>query len=149
MSYSPTEAAQALAAVQTSRTELVKACDCPPERHAAFAALMTALVACPAAPVVWMFVIEGLILLGVALVMAWDRRRTGMFVNGYRAGRTRWVTFGILAVELSLFGVADYFAQIRDLVWVPLALAVPAFVIAFLGSRYWSQVWKREMEAQA
>ena len=42
------------------------------------------------------YVVMAAVLCAVALVVRWDRRRTGMFVNGYRAGRTRVVTVALL-----------------------------------------------------
>ena len=149
MPPSSTEAAEALAAVRGSQAKLVQAASCPPERHLAFAALMTGLVACPAAPYPLMFAIEALIMVGVALVALWDRRRTGVFVNGYRAGRTRWVTFPILLVELGLFAVGYWLAKGKGMTWAPLVFAIPAFATALGGSVLWGRVWKRELTGQA
>lgn len=148
MSYSPSEAAQVLAAVQASRERVVATATCPPLRHAAFAALFAGLTACPAAGE-YMLLAEVPVLLGVALILVWDRRRTGMFVNGYRAGKTRKVTFTLLALELSLYGLSAYLAMGQGLRWAPFALAVPAFALAYAGSKVWARVWKREIEAQA
>ena len=149
MQPSSTEAAEALAAVRGSQAKLLQAATCPPERHLAFAALMTGLVACPAAPYPLMFAIELLMLVGVVLVALWDRRRTGMFVNGYRAGATRWVTFSILVVELGLFSLGYWMAKREGATWVPLVLTVPAFATALGGSVLWARVWKRELTGQA
>lgn len=149
MQPSSAEASEALASVRASQAKLLTAATCPPERHLAFAALMTGLVACPAAPYPVMFAIEALILVGVGLVVAWDRRRTGMFVNGYRAGKTRWVTFPILIVELAMVAGGYWMAKGQGVTWVPLALAVPAFVTALGGSVLWGRVWKRELTGQA
>ena len=149
MQPSPAQAADALAAVQASKAQLLKAASCPPERHLAFAGLMTGLVACPAAPVPVMLGIEALLLLGVAAVVQWDRRRTGMFVNGYRVGKTLWVTLPALVIELSLFGLGMWLSKERGIAWAPLVLAAPAFVIALGASLLWGRVWKGELQGKA
>ena len=143
------EAADALATIRTSRSDLVTACDTPPSRHFAFAALMGTLVACPAVAVPWRFGVLAAILVGVALVIRWDRRRTGMFVNGYRAGRTRKVTFVVLAFCLSLYGISIWFADVRHMALPPLALGLVALVASWIGSRYWCTVFEREMTDDA
>lgn len=139
------EAADALAAIRTSRSQLLAACDTPPSRHLAFAGLMGTLVACPAVPLPWRFGVLVAILIGVALVIRWDRRRTGMFVNGYRAGRTRKVTFGLLAFCMPLYGVSVWLADGRHMVLPSLGLGLIATAGAYFGSRAWCRVFEREM----
>src|ERR1700761_2464211 len=103
MQPSSTEAVEALAAMRASQARLALAADCPPARHLAFAVLMGGLVATPARPVYLALLAEGALLLGVGLVVRGDRRRTGMFINGSRAGRTRPLTFLLLAIVLALY----------------------------------------------
>src|SRR5579859_2493670 len=95
------DADAALAAMRESRERLAQAVDCPPERHLVFALLLGGLVAGQAAPPLGAIAIECLLLAGVLAVIAWDRRRTGMFINGYRAGRTRYVTLALLLFALA------------------------------------------------
>ena len=139
------EAADALAAIRTSRSHLVAACDTPPSRHLAFAGLMGSLVACPAVALPWRFGVLSAILIGLALVIRWDRRRTGMFVNGYRAGRTRTVTFIMLAFCLALYAISVWLADGRHLILPSLGLGLLAMTGAFLGSRAWCRTFAREM----
>ena len=110
---------------------------------------MGTLVGCPAVPLPWRFGVMAAILCGVALVIRWDRRRTGMFVNGYRAGRTRKVTLAALAFCLSLYGISVWFADGRHMIWPSLALGLTALVVAWLASRYWCAIFEREMTSDA
>ena len=142
------EAAKALAMIRTSRSDLVTASDTPPSRHLAFAALMGTLVGCPAVPLPWRFGILALLMIGVALIIRWDRRRTGMFVNGYRAGRTRKVTLAMLAFSLALYGVSVWMADGRHMTWPSLVLGGIATVACYFGSRFWCGVFKREMTGE-
>src|SRR5271168_2566111 len=115
------EAAAALSAMQASRENLAKAAamSCPPERHLAFAGLMGGLVASQAADGVVVLALEAALICGVALVIMWDRRRTGMFINGYRAGPTRPITFAMLALALSTLALCDWLKFGQGIGWAP------------------------------
>jgi hypothetical protein len=145
MEYSSDKAADALAFIDESRARLAAADDTPPARHLAFAAVMGGIVASPALPVVIRGVTAAFVALAVVLIVQWDRRRTGMFINGYRAGRTRWVTAGMLAVIMPLYGVSTWFAIDRHAVLIPVILGAIATPIAFAGSVWWCRVFRREM----
>lgn len=146
MSTSSTEAAQALAAMRESRAQLAAAATCPPERHLAFSGLLGGLVASQAAPTPWPLVIEGVLLAGVGLVVIWDRRRTGMFINGYRAGRTRPLTFSLLAVALSLLALGIWLKVDRGLFWAPIACGAVVAVVSYFASAFWQRIYRRELQ---
>lgn len=145
MDYSSERAADALAFINESRVKLVAASETPPLRHGTFAGLMGGLVAAPVLPVVLRGLAFVLLMLGVVLIVQWDRRRMGMFINGYRAGATRWVTCAMLAVILPLYVVSDWLAVARGAVWVPVTLGIVAAAIAYAGSLWWCRVFRREM----
>jgi hypothetical protein len=139
------EASQALEAMNLARGRLAAAADCPPERHLLFAALMGGLVAIQAAPTTAILALEPLFLLAVVLIVRWDRKRTGMFINGYRNGRTRPVAFTMLGMTLALLALGIWLKDSRGLAWAPLACGAVAFVVAYLGSRWWQSVFRREL----
>ncbi|GAA0312861.1 hypothetical protein GCM10009087_23770 [Sphingomonas oligophenolica] len=149
MNPSSTDAAEALAAMHASQARLAAAANCPPERHLAFGALLGNLVATPALPTTWTLVAEGFILVGIVLVVRWDRRRTGMFINGYRSGRTRPVTFGMLAVFLILYSASTWLSRGLGIHWAPLALGAVAAAVGYYASVLWARIFKREMELGA
>lgn len=140
------EAAASLAAVRDSQARLARAADCPPERHLAFAALMAALTAAPAAPG-WagMLAVEAAVLIAIPLIVLWDRRRTGMFINGYKAGATRPVVFALLAAQTAVFLLSMWLGKERGLWPASLALALVSGALGFFGSRLWMRVWRRDM----
>lgn len=146
MDVDPGEAAQALEAMRQSRERLAQAADCPPARHVVFGLLMGGLVACQAAPPVWTLICEAVLMAGVGLVYLWDRRRTGMFINGYRAGRTRAVTAVVLLLVLGLGALGVWLKHGRGLVWGPLACGAAAAVLATFGSVLWQRVYVRELK---
>jgi hypothetical protein len=147
MSSQADEATVALAAMQESRERLAAAANCPPARHLAFAGLMGGLVAAQGAPEPLNFTFDALMLVGVALVIMWDRRRTGMFINGYRAGPTRPVTFGLLAFTLATMGLCDWLMFFRGVAWAPFAGGAVVAVVAYVGSSVWQGIYLRELRA--
>ena len=145
MSAAVQEAHAALAAKQAAERSIAQLSLCPPWRHAAFAGIMAALVVSPALPLQWRFADVALALLAVALVARSDRRRLGMFINGYRRGRTRWITFPMLAVLMVLYSLSTLSAL--DWHWPILSVAFAAvtFVISYFGSVLWQRVFVREL----
>lgn len=147
MSYSKEEALLALAAKGTVEQNLANLPLCPPSRHAAFAATMATLVAVPIFPLYMRFIVLAFIFASIFLMVRWDKRRLGVFINGYRRGKTRMVTFPMLVLILGLY-FASYYVSLshRDPVII-LALAATAFLIGYLGSRLWQRVFISELNA--
>ena len=139
------EAAEALAAMRASQARLALAANCPPQRHFAFALLLGGLIATPALAPFHALLAEGVLLAGIALLVRWDRRRTGMFINGYRAGRTRPLTFLLLAIVLALYAGGVVLSRHYGLWWAPLAAGTAAAPIAFQASVMWKRIFRQEM----
>jgi hypothetical protein len=151
MSTQTEEAAAALTAIQASRDNLaaIAAANCPPARHLAFAGLMGGLVASQAAPGPLVLVCEALLVIGIGLVIAWDRRRTGMFINGYRAGATRPLTFCLLAFPLATLALCDWLMFSRGVGWAPLVGGVVVAVVGYFASSIWQRIYLRELRSAA
>lgn len=141
------EARHALAAKGAAEQNLARLALCPPWRHAAFAAVMAALVASPALPLPLRFALLASIFVAIGLIVRSDRRRLGVFINGYRRGKTRLVTFPMLLLILALSAASLYFGEGRGQPMISLALAVVSFVIGYVGSVLWQQVFVRELSA--
>jgi hypothetical protein len=140
------DAQEALAHIHASRAQLARVTHCPPARHIAFAALMASVVLSPlAAPYQLLAMLP--IFIGMALVIRWDRRRMGMFVNGYRRGRTRWVIAGLLPAFVVLYLASMTFALRKEAIWPSLLLGAVMFGVAWGGSILWQRVFVRELEA--
>lgn len=138
------EARDALSQIDASRAQLARAANCPPARHLAFAAVMGGWALSPLAGPYQLVALVP-VLLAIALIVQWDRRRIGMFVNGYRRGRTRYVIAGLLLLVLPLYLASAYFAFEAKLVWPSVALAAVVAVIAYAGSTIWQRVFRREL----
>jgi hypothetical protein len=136
-------------AMQASREKLAAAATCPPERHLAFAALIGGVVAAQAAPAIAGIAIEALMLAGVGLIVVWDRRRTGMFINGYRAGPTRPLTFGLLVFTVAVLALCDWLKLSEGVAWAPLVGGAAVAVIGYFASSIWQAIYLRDLRSPA
>ncbi|HVU31072.1 MAG TPA: hypothetical protein VHE36_11800 [Sphingomicrobium sp.] len=141
------EAVSALEAKRAAEAQMVKAAACPPWRHAVFGLLMGGLVASPAFDFPVRIAILVVILCSIPLVIHSDRKRMGMFINGYRRGKTRIVALGVLAVELGLYFISVVRGLEHNDHLSPLLLGVAGVVIGIAGSMLWQRVFVREMGA--
>lgn len=78
----------------------------------------------------------------IALVLWW-RRRMGWWLSGYAPQRARWVAFGLFFLLLGLM----VWAWVLPELWVALTAGATAVAIAFMASRLWTFVWRRERVA--
>jgi hypothetical protein len=141
------EVLSALDAKRAAEVQMARAATCPPWRHALFGLLMGGLVASPAFEMSTRITILVVILCCIPVIIQSDRKRMGMFINGYRRGKTRIVALGVLAVVLGLYAISvvrglDHHDHIA-----PLLLGAVAVVVATLGSILWQRVFVREMGA--
>jgi hypothetical protein len=139
------EAASALDAKRQAEIQMARAATCPPWRHAVFGLLMGALVASPAFETAVRFAILIAILACIPIIIRSDRKRMGMFINGYRRGKTRIVVAGILIVELGLYFVSLTRGLEHHDHLTPLVLGVLAVLVGIAGSLLWQRVFVREM----
>lgn len=139
------EAANALQAMRVTRSRMARRAQWSLGRHAAFGAVMGALVASYALPGGWpMLGVAGCVLASWAIV-AGDRRRDGFFVNGYRRGRTRGLTFALLALALAALAAAIAL-RAKGLAWAPLVIGGALTVLGTAASVVWERVYRRELE---
>lgn len=142
---SPSEARAALDSAAAARAQIAALGLCPPWRHAAFGAVMGLLVGGLGFPLAVQMGCTVVALIGIALIASYDRRRYGMFINGYRRGATRPVVAGLLLALLALMAVQIHFREHGGAPWVKYAVGAAAFVVAVIGSVAWARVFRREM----
>lgn len=141
------EARAALAAKGEAERQLAAAATCPPWRHVAFGAVMAALVAMPVLPLPYRFAMLALVFAAILMIVQSDRRRMGMFVNGYRRGKTLLVALPLVAVEVGLYLYSVRHSEAGGGAAISLALAAVAFVSSVAGSILWQRVFVRELGA--
>lgn len=105
---SPSEPLDLIAETNRKMAERAKA---PVWYHWGFGALIGGLCAVQAAGVPWVIAYYVAFLAGVMLLMRAYKRHTGMWIWGYRAGRTRWVAYGSAAIGGLIFLAAILLAR--------------------------------------
>ncbi|URW75435.1 hypothetical protein M9980_12990 [Sphingomonas donggukensis] len=143
------EARTALLGVDAARARLAQVSDCPPWRHAAFGGIMALFVGGVTLPAPWPMAATVVGLVAVAIVAHGDRRRTGMFVNGYRRGATLGVTAALLAVLFVLVAIGLRLRIDDGATLAKVALAAATFAIATGFSVVWQRVYVRELTGTA
>ncbi|MDR7256323.1 FtsH-binding integral membrane protein [Sphingomonas sp. BE270] len=144
--FNTEDARAALDGIADMRRELaLKATDCPFWRHGVFAAITAVLVLASGLELLPQAVLSIAGLAGVAWVAADDRRRYGMFINGYRKGRTLPITIALLAAMLGAVAF-EYNARSTGLsLTVKLGIAAIAFLVALEASYAWNRAYRREL----
>ncbi|WP_260581506.1 hypothetical protein [Sphingopyxis sp. PET50] len=142
----PIEAQAALDTIAEARRELARSGpQYPLWRHAAFAAVMAALVLGQGFGFPWQLPLLIFPLIAIVWLVADDRRRYGLFVNGYRKGRTLPVTLLLLALMLGAMG-GEIYARFAELgLLVKFGIAGFAFAVALAMSLWWTRVYDREL----
>ena len=145
MTMDKTEAMAALGTVGDAQAALARAANCPTWRHAAFGGLMGMLVLAQGVETPLNFALLALAALAGALIFISDRRRMGMFVNGYRKGATRPMTFTLLGAML-VIGWGELAAKENGLsLATRIALALIAAALATAMSVQWQRIFRREL----
>lgn len=142
------DARSALEAKQYAEAQMARAATCPPWRHALFGLMMGGLVATPAFEMPIRISLLVLLLAMIPIIVHSDRKRMGMFINGYRRGKTRVVAVGLLIVELSLYAVSVVRGLDHNDHVTPLLLGIVGVVVGIVGSMIWQRVFVREMGAR-
>ena len=148
-SLSPAQARAALDSAGAARAHLATLGMCPPWRHGAFGAVMALLIGGAGFPLPVQMGCTPVALAGIALIVSYDRRRYGVFINGYRRGATRPVVAVLLLAIIALLFLQIHLREQGVALWVPLAVAGAGFLVAVFGSIWWSRVFRREMERDA
>lgn len=144
-----TEAAAALAGVSGAEHRLAEQIGpCPPWRHAAFGFVMALLVGGASLPFPKQAASLVLGMALVALIAQYDRRRYGVFINGYRRGTTLPLTLALLGGVLVLMFAAVHAREAGLSAWTKTGIAGLTFLYAVAGSVVWQRVFLAELRAR-
>jgi hypothetical protein len=135
----------ALDAIQAANRQMAARAEAPVWRHAAMGGLMGGLIAIQAAPTAWRVAYYAAFCAGFFLLARAHRRRTGMWVPGYRAGRTRWVAVGAAALVAALFVGAVWAATERGLTEAYYAAAVLVALCVTAAGFVWQWAYRRDL----
>lgn len=141
------EARAALDAVDAAQGKLADIMDCPPWRHAAFGAVMAGLILGMGLGGSAYIVLLMCSLTGTVLLVRDDRRRYGVWANGWRKGRTLAVSVALMAVMLALIMAQVHARQAGLSLLTRCGISAIAFALAAAFSVVWSKVYIAELRA--
>lgn len=146
MTEDATQAAEALAGVRASHARLAaRSAVCPPWRHAAFGAIFALLIGSIAISSQVQMLAMPVILIAIFALLRYDRKRYGMFISGYRRGKTRPVTLTYLGTMIGLVAAAMYMRTHDFNNASKAGLATIAFIMAIAFSLVWHRVYHAEL----
>jgi len=141
----PLDAARMLAEVEAANADLARRARAPVWYHPALGLLIGAVVAVQGQAVPLMLGVYAVFVVGLLLLVKAYKRRTGLWVSGYRAGRTRWVAVGLaVATALAVLGSALLVRE-RGLVAAPFVLGAVVAVIVTIGGFAWEAAFRRDL----
>ena len=146
---SPADARAALDKVGMTRTQMAAICNCPPWRHAAFGLIFAVLIGSISISGTAQVISTAVVLVLTGLLVAHDRVRYGVFVNGYRRGATLPLTLTYVGVMIVLVVTAMFMRLNGFTLLSKLALAAIALALATAVSVKWSRVFRRELEGRS
>ena len=139
----------ALDAANQARQQLAGQAHWSWPRHALVGLQLGGLVASPAFGLFGIVVAIILVLITTPLIVWFDRRRDGFFVNGYKSGPTRRVAYLMAASGIGLLIGGLALRDRFDWPAAPLVCGVIALLVGTFGSRWWEQVYRRDLDRPA
>lgn len=85
---------------------------------------------------------------GVSALMTWYRRRTGFWVGGLRAGRTRRAIGAWLALYVVVVLAAVWLQNSHDVRWAMVVAGAVLGVGIALTSRWWTTIYIAELRGE-
>lgn len=143
------EAIAALSGVQDAQNRLAADMNCPPWRHAALGGLFAVLIGSIAVSSQFQMAMMPLVMAAIVLLVRSDRKRMGLFVNGYRRGRTLPVALACLAAMLALVFAAMHMRNHDFAVASKAGLAAIAGLLGTAFSIGWQRVYRHELTGEA
>lgn len=140
-----TEAAAALAGVQRTESKLAAHAHWPFHRHAMFGlmeGLMVAGIAQPLAMMGGMFAVAMALL---AVCIADDRRRHGMFVSGWQPGATRPLTILLTLFVVAMVGGSVLLRDGEATQPFGYLLGAVTFAVCTAASLRWEKIYRAEL----
>lgn len=139
------DALKMLAEIQAANADMAERAKAPTWYHPALGLLMGGLIAVQGQAIPLMAAYYAVFVAGLLLLVRAYKRHTGMWINGYRAGRTRWVAIG-LALLASLAGlIAIWLKRERGLDLAPPVFGAIAAIIVTIGGFVWEAAFRRDL----
>lgn len=139
------DALRMLAEVEAANADLAKRAKAPLWYHPALGLLIGALIAVQGQPTPILLAFYATYIVGLALLVRAYKRHTGLWVSGYRAGRTRWVALGLAALTTIGGVIAVWLLRERGLTSAPLVFGAIVAVIVTIGGFVWEAAFRADL----
>jgi len=146
MSLSQTEPKQALDLIAEANRQMAERARGPAWISWAIAGLTGGLLAVQELPTAWVIGYEVVAVVAIGLLFRAYRQHTGMWIPGYRAGRTRWVALGSAAVFLVIFLGCVWLKRELGVQGACLAGGGLLAVLTFLKCKAWMAAYRRDLD---
>jgi hypothetical protein len=145
MSITEHERQSQLDLIAAANRQMAERAKAPAWYHWALGAYCGGLCAVQEFPMPWPIAFYPVALGGLWWLMRAYRRHTGMWIPGYRAGRTRWVAFSSAAIVGGIFLAAAIVTRKTGLHGVYLAAGAVIMVAGALRGYAWEKAYRRDL----
>jgi O-antigen/teichoic acid export membrane protein len=139
------DASRMLAEVQAANAELAKRAVAPIWYHPALGLMVGGLIAVQGSELTFLGAYYAVFSIGLVMLMAAYKKHTGLWINGYRPGRTRVVAIGLaVAVTLIMWG-SLWLHRSAGVTWAMLLGGGVSAVITTAGGFVWEAAFRRDL----
>ncbi len=89
-----------------------------------------------------------LVTFGLGRIMTAYQERYGVWVSGYRAGRTRTIAVLLAVFVCTVMLTVFYLRQAHGLIWPGFVGAAVTVVAGFVGGRVWMRAYRKSVSAE-
>lgn len=139
------DALRMLAEVRAANADLAERAKAPTWYHPALGLLIGGMVAVQGLPIVGKIAAYLVFAAGLFLLICAYKRYTGLWINGYRAGRTRWVAVGLATITTLCMLMAVWLERDRGLTYAPFAFGAIVAVLVTIGGFVWEAAYRRDL----
>jgi hypothetical protein len=139
------DALRMLAEVEAAGEDLAKRAKAPLWYHPALGLLVGGLCAVQAAPILGIYAYYAVCVAGAILLVRAYIKHTGLWVSGYRAGRTRWVSVGLATITTGLMLLSAWLFHMRKETLAPFVFGGLIAVIVTIGGFVWEAAFRADM----
>jgi hypothetical protein len=136
---------ESLELIEAANRRMAERAKAPAWYHWALGLMIGGLCAVQAAGLPWIIVAYVVFLAGFAYLIRAYRRHTGMWIPGYRAGRTRWVAFGSAAIVAVVFLASAWMARRTGQMGWYLGGGALIAILATARGYAWEKAYRRDL----
>jgi hypothetical protein len=142
------DAQRMLAEIDAANADLAQRAKAPTWYHSALGLLIGGLIAVQGLPLPLVAAFYTAYVVGLVLLVRAYKRHTGLWINGYRAGRTRWVAIGLAALSILCGLIAVWLQRERGLALAPPIFGAIVALIVTIGGFVWEAAFRADLRTR-